>query len=248
MMPVHTNEQSKGLPWIVLAGAGWLVAICASLRFLPTYLLRDAVLVAAPGLAAIVIACLPRSILRSELARFVKSWFVCMSLYSLIVAASTLVLLLGCSAVGYLPYSDRPGPSWGNVPVHLPGLHEIAYFAGWAVFLLPMYALWGSVFFFFAAWSGWFGTPRWLMRVLGGVFCGYLTLCATDAAGWYIAIAAFPVCGAGLAGVLFGALVLPRFSGPAGSRTVKWKRVVFVSCAAFAVAALVTYPLWSARL
>lgn len=247
-MTAHAQEESKQLPWIVLAGIGWLGALCASLYFVPTFLLRGAVLVSSPGPPAIVVACLPRSPLKSESARLVKNWFVCLFLYSLIVVASAFSLLLGCSAVGYLPYSDRPGPGWGNVPAHLPRLQEIGYFAGWAMLLLPMCALWGSVFFFFAAWSGWFGTPKWLMRILGGVFCGYLTLWAVAAVGWYIAIAAFPVYGAGFAGVIFGALVLPRFLGSTGSRAVRWKRVVCIACGTLALAASATFPLWSARL
>lgn len=248
--PVAAQESSKHLPWIVVSAVGWLVTACESLRFLPTlpiWLLGGAPLIVAPGIAALAVACLPRSPLKCELVRFVKRWFGWVNLYNLVVIVTILALLLGCSAVGYLPYSDRPGPGWGNVPAHLPRLEEIQYFAGWTVFLIPMCAFWGSVIFFFAAWATWFRTPRWLVRVLGILFCGFLALLAAAAAGWYISIAAFPVYGAGVAGGLFGGLMLPRFCGAAGSRIAIWKAAVLVSGAAMIVAGLLTYPLWRWR-
>jgi hypothetical protein len=109
----HADEDSKHTPWIVLGGVAWLGVVYASLRFLPTYLLRDAVVLGAPALPALIIACLPISLLKMELTRFVRGWSVCMSLYYLIVVACALLVLLGCSAIGYLPYSDRPGPGLG---------------------------------------------------------------------------------------------------------------------------------------
>jgi hypothetical protein len=245
----RTDEDSKHTPWIVLGGVAWLGVMYASLGFLPTYLLRNAVLLGTPVVPALIIACFPKSLLKVELTRFVRGWSVCMALYCLTVVACALLVLLGCSALGYLPYSDRPGPGWGNVPMHLPGLNEIGYFGDWAVAgLLPVCGFWGSVFFFFGAWSGWFGTPKWLIRAMGGVFCGFLAVLATAGAGWYIAIAVVVPNITGVAGVLFGALILPRFAGPIGCSMVPWKRAILVSFAALAVAASISYPFWRGRL
>jgi hypothetical protein len=249
--PAATQGSPRHLPWIVLGAASWLGAICESLRFLttvPVWLLGATSLIGAPGIAALAIACLPLSPFKNELVRFTKNWFVCVAAYTLVVAATVFILLLGCSAVGYLPYSDRPGPGWGNVPAHVPSIEEIQYFGSWTIYLVPMCAFWGSFIFFFGAWATWFRTPRWLVRVLGILFCGFLALLATEAAGWYIAIAAFPVYGAGAAGSLFGGLVLPRFCGGTGSRIALWKASVLVLGAATMVAALLTYPLWRSRI
>src|SRR5260370_15455642 len=209
-----TEEPLKHFPWIVLGAVAWLTGICESLRFLPIlpiWLLSVAPLIGAPVIAALVVGWLPRSPIKIGLARFVKTWQITVVLYNLVVMLTVLVLLLGCSAVGYLPYSDRPGPGWGNVAAHVPRLEEIQYFGAWTIYLVPMCAFWGSVLFFLGAWAAWFKTPRWLIWVSGALFYGFLTLLATDAAGWYIAIAPFPVYGTGVAGALFRALILPHF-------------------------------------
>src|SRR5262249_47898172 len=138
LVPVATQGSSKHLPWIVVGAVSWIVAICESLRFLPTvpvWLLGATSLIGAPGIAALVIACLPLSPFKSELVRFTKNWFLCVLVYTLVVAATALILLLGCSAVGYLPYSDRPGPGWGNVLAHLPSIEEFQYFGSWTIYL-----------------------------------------------------------------------------------------------------------------
>ncbi|HEY6306625.1 MAG TPA: hypothetical protein VI488_09240 [Candidatus Angelobacter sp.] len=195
------------------------------------------------------VICLPRSTLKAELLRFSRRWLACSSLYTLFTMAGLLILLLGCSAVGYLPYSDRPGPGWGNVPAHFPRLEEVRFFAGWAaVFFLPLCVLWGSMFFFLVEWSGWFGAPRWVIRISGVVLCGVLTLLATDGAGWIIAIAAFPVYGTAFAGALFGGLVLPRFLSPRGSTIPTWQRTAVVCFGHLVVSALITFPFWRQHL
>jgi hypothetical protein len=174
-LPSYSAQESfRHLPWIVLGAAAWLVVAYESLRFLsslPMWARGALPLVGAPGVAALAVACLPQSGLKNELARFLKSWLVCMLLYNLVMVVTVLILMLGSSAVGYLPYSDRPGPGWGNVPAHVPRLEEIEYFAGWTLFLVPMCSFWGSVIFFLGTWATWFGTPRWLVRILGILFC-----------------------------------------------------------------------------
>src|SRR5665213_2832862 len=56
--------------------------------------------------------------------------------------ANLLLLLINC--VGYLPYSDRPGPGWQ--PAHLPSKDELRFFLSFAQALLPGSALYGGMF------------------------------------------------------------------------------------------------------
>jgi hypothetical protein len=79
---------------------------------------------------------------------------------------------------------------------------------------------------------------------MGGFFCGFLALLATAAAGWYISVAVVVVNITGVAGMLFGALILPRFAEPIGCCIAIWKRTTLVACAALGVAASISYPLW----
>ncbi len=63
-----------------------------------------------------------------------------------VIAANFLpnLLLVLINSVGYLPYSDRPGPGW-QTP-HLPSGQELGFFAGLAVLLLPATGIIGMVF------------------------------------------------------------------------------------------------------
>lgn len=236
------DSPFKQLPWII---AAWLVYIMATLAFLPLVngvLLRMVLSLVSPLVLLCVVACLPRSELKAQVTAFLRRGVLCSMLYSLLIAGGAVFVLLACSAAGYLPYSDRPGSGWGHVPAHIPRLDEAGYFLGWALILLPGGVLWGSLSFLFVAWSNWFGAQRWLVRILGALFCGVSSLFLADAAGWYIAIAAFPVYLIGILGVLFGAVFLPRFGGLRREGLPLWSRAVAIAGAALAFAATISFP------
>ena len=167
------------------------------------------VYLALPPAAAITVMLSPKA---GILKGFVKAWCKALCAFVLAVSAGAVLVLLACSAVGYLPYSDRPGPGWGNIPPHLPGLDELQYFSGWALLLVPMSYFTGSLLFICMAWIRWLEAPPWLARSVGGVFSAGFGILAIAAAGWYIAIA--PVVGniVGAVCLLFGIFVLPRVS------------------------------------
>jgi hypothetical protein len=135
----------------------------------------------------------------------------CALLYASVEASGILLVLTVSTAIGYLPYSDRPGPGWFSP--HLPTLRELGFFAGWAFFFVgPFALLWGAILFVFVRFTAWLGAPKWFLRVLGGIFAGILGLLGTDAAGWYIAISAVGVYAGALSGLAYGTLLLPRFA------------------------------------
>jgi hypothetical protein len=129
--------------------------------------------------------------------------------FVLLVAGGTLVVLCVSLLIGYLPYSDRPGPGW-----HAAGLsaEDLKFFLSWERLLLPSVAIWGLVLGALGQVLGAFRAPRWFVAIVGAVLGGYLSLLTVAGVGWYIAIAAVPVYAAGLAGAVFGALLLPRYS------------------------------------
>jgi hypothetical protein len=146
------------------------------------------------------------------LKEFIRAWCKALCAFVLAVSACAVLVLLACSAVGYLPYSDRPGPGWGNIPPHFPGLDELKYFSGWALLLVPMCYFTGSILFIFMAWIRWLNAPPWLARSLGGVFSAGFGIVAIAAAGWYISIAPVVANIVGVVCLLFGIFVLPRVS------------------------------------
>lgn len=124
-------------------------------------------------------------------------------------------MLVAVNSIGYLSYSDRPGPGW-QTP-HLPILAELKFFVGFATLLLPASALYGSFFAIGAAILGFCCLPRWALRtvaVVPAILAGGLLMAGV---GWYIAISAVGVylaagC-AGLWGLLIFPLLVPRTNG-----------------------------------
>jgi hypothetical protein len=130
--------------------------------------------------------------------------------YALMICGGTFLLLVFSSLVGFLPYSDRPGPGWYNWLETAPDLATLRFFFSWTLLLLPYCLVIGFLLFLGASLLALLKAPRWLIGLLGALASGYLSLYVVLGIGWYIAIAAFPVLGAGVLGLLFGAAILPR--------------------------------------
>jgi hypothetical protein len=142
--------------------------------------------------------------------RFALSLAKAVGAYALMICGGTVLLLILSSLVGYLPYSDRPGPGWYGWLETAPDLATLGFFFSWTLLLLP-YCLVAGILLFLAAWLlALLRAPRWLIALLGALASGYLSFYVVAGIGWYIAIAAFPVYGAGALGLLFGGLLLPR--------------------------------------
>jgi hypothetical protein len=175
------------------------------------------------------------------IARNVKYAAICTIAYALFLAGGTFLLLVVVSTIGYLPYSDRPGPGW--YAAHIPNLQEVGYYASWATFFVgPFALLWGILLFALVRALGWLATPRWLVRTIAAVFAFFLSLLGLASAGWYIAIAGVVVYGGAAIGSLFGGWILPHFAGMTGpirEPWVRWAGAVVVVLGSFG---LVIYP------
>jgi hypothetical protein len=137
-------------------------------------------------------------------------WSRCLlTLATYIIAADFLptLFLVAVNSIGYLPYSDRPGPGW-QAP-HLPFPAELKFFVGFAVLLLPASALYGSFFAIGAAILSFCRLPRWTLRTVAVVpafLAGGLVMAGV---GWFIAISTVGVyMAAGCAG-LWGLFIFP---------------------------------------
>ena len=178
---------------------------------------------------------------RSILAHL-KDAIYCAILYAAVLGGGVFLLLVVSSAIGYLPYSDRPGPGWFSP--HLPTLQELRFFGSWAFFFVGPFALfWGAVLFLFVRLTGWLGAPKWLLRVLGGFFAGALGLLGIAAAGWYIALSAAAVYGGAILGVIFGAILLPRFAILRLEPQRAWWQWAAIAGSAVLLAGGIVYPL-----
>ena len=129
--------------------------------------------------------------------------------YLLVAFGTSVVALVVMAFVGYVPYSDRPGPGWYGLRLAITA-REVEFFVGWWAFT-GLYAMpVGALLFALQDVLRLVRAPRWLVTTVCGlagfVLSGYLAA----ATGWYIAISEVPVIVAAFAGGLYGALVLPR--------------------------------------
>jgi hypothetical protein len=142
--------------------------------------------------------------------RPVRWWsrFSCVfATYVLAADLFPLALLLLVNCIGYLPYSDRPGPGWQ--PAHWPSKDELGFFAGFVVYLAIPTLWYAAAHTVLAAIYELCSLPKSLIRICGAI-TGFLTAALMMAAGgWIIAISAFGVYVAAGCGLLWGALVLP---------------------------------------
>ena len=175
-----------------------------------------------------------------SVGRFFLDWLKSLGLYVLVVALGTLLFLIGSSVVGYLAYSDRPGPGWGRGAFSWT---EVKFFVGWLPLLMYFLLYLAAALFPFARLLGWFHSPRWLVRVFGGVFAGIAALIGVLAAGWYIAISQYPVYAGAVSGMVYGALLLPRFSGSPRGGQRSWKQWAGIASTIIACGVIVAYPL-----
>ncbi|HSM86652.1 MAG TPA: hypothetical protein VLT16_10895 [Candidatus Limnocylindrales bacterium] len=126
-----------------------------------------------------------------------------------IVAADFLptLLLVIINSVGYLPYSDRPGPGW-QMP-HLPTGQELGFFAGFALLLLTPTAIYALAFAAAGLALGFCRLPHWALRAISAPPAFLAAGVLMAGVGWYIAIAAVgPYIAAGCA-VVWALFVFP---------------------------------------
>ena len=142
-------------------------------------------------------------------------------LYLAFVVGGVLCFLSLAPVVGYIPYSDRPGPGWVG---RFPGvswsefLGGLMFQVGWATLLLPYAAVIGVILFAVARGMERIGAPRAVVATLSALLAGLVSGYIVAGIGWCIAIAAPPIYFAMALGAVFGAWCLPTRirSSPAG--------------------------------
>ena len=146
--------------------------------------------------------------------------------YLCAVTVTPLIAMILMAFVGYLPYSDRPGPGWYGLRLAI-SVRELRLFVDWWVFSALAAIPLAAVLFVLDSLLSLVRKPRWLRMTASGtaslLLSGYLLL----ATGWYIAISGvIPILG-GLAGFIHGAWVLSRLPIPVrtSSGVLSWSRL-----------------------
>jgi hypothetical protein len=150
-----------------------------------------------------------------------------------------MLLLINC--IGYLPYSDRPGPGW-QAP-HFPGKGELGFYLGFALYLGIPSLLYAAVQTLLAFVYEMCSLPKWVVRVLGAI-TGYIAAGLLMAgAGWMIAIAPVGVYIASGCGLLWGLLAMPALVRPREARLPMAVRIALPLVLSSAAVPYLIYPL-----
>ena len=135
-------------------------------------------------------------------------------LFGLLIILGGLFLYMTIAiSIGYLPYSDRPGPGWYKKPFGI-SWDETRYIWSFILFL-GIYIL-GTliiVYFLFRLFRL-IGYNRIIYSILGGLIIGFLSLYWTYGIGWYIAIDGSTILTGGILGLIYGATLFPKFLKP----------------------------------
>jgi len=150
-------------------------------------------------------------------------------LFSGLVGVGTSVVLLLCSCLGYLAYSDRPGPGWWG-RLHWPTLAECGNYLGFAPWFAYFCLFFGLGLFGLSLVLGASTTPRWFNRLLGGAISAATAGLAVMGAGWYFALAAIGPDAAVILGLLYGVFLFPLFIEPSPRPLATWARISAVLC------------------
>jgi hypothetical protein len=141
--------------------------------------------------------------------------------YLAIVLGGTSLFLIIAPVIGYLPYSDRPGPGWYGLfaGATLEGLgRSFGFVLGWALLAIP-YSFFAIVpTYSVVRVSEWAGFPRVLVAGVGALLGGFTTLYFILGMGWYIALDSYTPLVSALLGSLVGAWFVPS---PRSALTVR---------------------------
>ncbi len=162
-------------------------------------------------------------------------------LFSAFVGIGTSLVLLVSSCVGYLPYSDRPGPGWWG-RVHWPSWKEFVTYIGFAPAFVYFCLFFGLGLFALSLVLGVASTPRWLNRLLGGVIAALASGLAVMAGGWYFALAEIGPDAALVLGLLYGVFLFPYFIQPRQQPFALWIRISVVACATALFLGWIIFP------
>lgn len=164
------------------------------------------------------------------LKRICKQFLGTAGLFSALVGLGTSAVLLFASCMGYLPYSDRPGPGWWN-HVHWPSLVETVNYLGFAPWFAYFCLYFGAGLFILSLVLGFAVTPTWLNRFIGGGISALAAGLAVAGGGWYFALASIGPDAAIVIGLFYGVFLFPRFVRPSERRPQLWLRVITVTVA-----------------
>ncbi|MDO7887893.1 hypothetical protein [Hymenobacter cheonanensis] len=129
-----------------------------------------------------------------------------------VVLGGLFCYLIVTLLIGYIPYSDRPGPGWH--PGAAISLAEIQFIGGFLLFMSIYWLPTLLLLYFLFRLLRLIGYNKLIYAVLGGIIIGIAAGYWTLAIGWYIALDESTVWAGSVLGLLYGAILFPKFLKP----------------------------------
>ena len=126
-----------------------------------------------------------------------------------VIIFGTALFMFLCELIGFLPYSDRPGPgfySWFPLRTFSDIGKEAWFQLGFALFAAPSFAIYAIPLLTIFMALRLTNINRWFLGVPAALLFGFLGFYSMAALGWYIAISGVGVIATGVLGIVFGAL------------------------------------------
>jgi hypothetical protein len=133
-----------------------------------------------------------------------------LAVYAVAVLGSLCLFILGSSAVGYLAYSDRPGPGWYGSGWHGISAELLLFVASLALFGLPSVVLAGAILYGYVRALEAVRFPPAAVRIVGAISAVLVTAGTVSGIGWYIALDGIATYLPVLAGTVVVCLQFPR--------------------------------------
>jgi hypothetical protein len=146
--------------------------------------------------------------LRSQFGRFIQQLILAVVGYEALVIGGIALFMAGGMLLGYLPYTDRPGPGWyGSRQTirELPMIWQWLRLNPWAP---PIYA--AAIFLLMRVLSLVPRLPRMVVRIAGSLIAAAVAVLWVAATGWYFSLSLSVQWAALGFAVAYGAWFLPR--------------------------------------
>ena len=168
----------------------------------------------------------------SNMKGILKDYIRAVGSYVVLITGGLVATLIISSLIGYLPYSDRPGPGWVGPSL---SFDLVRYYLSWGTLVMLPTVLYGTALFAYNRFIMFFGAPHGLVRAVATLTAALVSLLLAAGMGWYIALAAFPSWIASALGAAWGAVVLPRYLGPRHATLKPQVRAVALGAALLAL-------------
>lgn len=133
--------------------------------------------------------------------------------YLLIVVGGTILFLILSPVVGYVPYSDRPGPGWHGKPFEITWegfVGNARDMFGFGIFL-SLYAIFiATILYAVVCLLGRFHVHKTVVITITAILSGFLSSYIVAGIGWYIAIGFPAIIVSLVGGIIFGVFILPK--------------------------------------